>query len=274
MRKIGLDVWSYTGDSNQIGKYSLEALRTSPAAAVSTYAQLVRRVASLSFWNPEYVLFFRGQAADHHNSVGKSSIYPSIFRAKGGLLKRAEVTSRFDRLSAAEKALTARYNLDGSKRLKRHQLLRWAVLQHYEVCSTPLLDVTHSLRVACSFSGLQGEADRSYLYVLGLPQISGSVTASSEQGIQIIRLSSICPPGALRPHFQEAYVVGEYPTVDTVEQKAEYTRGEFDFARRLLCKFVLPGKDFWSRDFQPINRLALFPDQEDKLKLIADALRA
>jgi hypothetical protein len=127
--------------------------------------------------------------------------------------------------------------------------------------------------VACSFSAAKGATDPSYLYVLGLPQISGSVTASSEQGIQIIRLSSICPPGALRPHFQEAYVAGEYPTVDTVEQKAEYKRGEFDFARRLLCKFVLPTDGFWSRDFQSINRSALFPDQQDKLKPIADLIR-
>ena len=84
---------------------------------------------------------------------------------------------------------------------------------------------------------------------------------SSEHDLQIIRLTSICPPDALRPHFQEAYVLTEYPTVNTSEQKEAYRRGEFDFARRLLCKFVIPASGFWSSDFQPIPESALFPDK-------------
>jgi hypothetical protein len=79
----------------------------------------------------------------------------------------------------------------------------WAILQHYEVCDTPLLDVTNSLRVAASFATNNPAAEGPVLYVLGVPSLSGSITASSEQGLQIIRLSSICPPEARRPYFQE-----------------------------------------------------------------------
>jgi hypothetical protein len=66
-------------------------------------------------------------------------------------------------------------------------------LQHYEVCGTPLLDVTHSLRVAASFATNDAvKGHNPTLYVLVVPALSGSVSASSDQGLQTIRLSSIC----------------------------------------------------------------------------------
>ena len=78
---------------------------------------------------------------------------------------------------------------------------------------------------------------------------------------------SICPPEALRPHYQEAYLLGEYPTVSSYEEKMEYDFREFDFSRRLICKFRLPEKDFWdTRYFPKIYKKALFPDDHDVLK--------
>jgi hypothetical protein len=49
------------------------------------------------------------------------------------------------------------------------------------------------------------------LYVIGVPNISGAISASAEAGLQVIRLSSVCPPSAIRPNVQEGYLVGEYP---------------------------------------------------------------
>ena len=37
-------------------------------------------------------------------------------------------------------------------RLRRQRILRWSILQHYEICDTPLLDVTQSIRIAASFA--------------------------------------------------------------------------------------------------------------------------
>ena len=152
-------------------------------------------------------------------------------------------------------------------------MLRWAILQHYEVCATPLLDVTHSLRVAASFAQARMPESESFLFVLALPQISGSITTSSEHGIQMVRLLSVCPPAALRPHFQEGYLLGQYPTL-SADGGAEYDRSELDFSRRLLAKFRLgPSRHFWSTHFRPVPQAALFPDKRDRLKTLTDRIR-
>ena len=92
------------------------------------------------------------------------------------------------------------------------------------------------------------------MYVIGLPQISGSISVSSEHGIQNIRLLSVCPPAALRPHYQEGHLVGDYPTLGFAE-KMENEFHEVDFARRLVCKFRLAPDG----DFQPVRQEFLFP---------------
>ena len=99
----------------------------------------------------------------------------------------------------------SRLQLLGVDRMKRQQILRWAILQHYEVCPTPLLDVTHSLRIAASFASAHAD-NSAYIFVVGVPNLSGAVTASAEASIQTIRLSSVCPPTAVRAHIQEGYL--------------------------------------------------------------------
>jgi hypothetical protein len=149
--------------------------------------------------------------------------------------------------------------------MERYRILRWAILQHYEVCSTPLLDVTHSLRVAASFASDHESPAQPTLYVLGVPALSGTITASSEQGLQIIRLSSICPPEARRPYFQEGYLLAEYPDLVTLDEKLNYAAWEVDFGRRLLAKFRLARSGFWSAAFPAIPHEALYPDQSDAM---------
>lgn len=274
MRKIDYDIWSFLAGQRTIQKTKVSVVRRDRGQLVRTFAELVERVAQLSFRNPEFVLFYRGQAKDFSNRAGASSLYPAIFRTHTNYLKQAEVERRFQRLRRAEDLLSEQYNLDGARRIRIHQILRWAILQHYEVCATPLLDVTQSLRVACAFAQQQTKGG-ALIYILGLPQISGSVTASSEHGIQIIRLLSICPPSALRPHFQEGFLLGEYPTI-SFKTKAEYDRNEFDFGQRLLCKFRLGRKaSFWTKDFPMISQRALYPDARmDRLNRLAQAIKA
>ena len=253
------------------------AIRKSDACPVRTFADLVEKVAELSFQNPEHLLFFRGQAKDHRNGSGQTSVLPSLFRPQVNerRLSMPAIERRFQTLDAAEDVLYRRYErhrFAGRDSVRKFSILRWALLQHYEVCATPLLDLTHSLRVACSFAYLSGES-RPHLFVLALPQVSGSVTTSSEHGLQIIRLLSICPPTALRPHYQEGYLVGEFPTLSH-KQKMLYKQSELDFGCRLVSKFRLPEPNrFWRRHFSQIPPAALFPDRRDELVPLMKSIR-
>jgi hypothetical protein len=243
-------------------------VRSDPGVEIATYPDLVEKIAQLSFYNPEHVLLFRGQSRDWPNIRGNTSLKPSIFRPDRG--KRSspsslELTPRYNTLSHAERLIAQEFSFTGRQRMVRYRMLRWAILQHYEVCPTPLLDVTHSLRVAASFATNDHSDAESVLYVLGVPSLSGSITASSEQGIQIIRLSSICPPEARRPYFQEGYLLGEYPDLVTMDEKQNYHPYEIDFGRRLLAKFRLARSGFWPKDYTPIPNEALYPNQRDPL---------
>jgi hypothetical protein len=102
--------------------------------------------------------------------------------------------------------------------------------------------------------------------VLGVPNLSGAITASAEAGLQIVRLSSVCPPTALRPHIQEGYLLGEYPEMAGYDQKQHYPHFEIDFGRRLIAKFRFNLKSFWKNDaFPKVKRPALYPNQNDPL---------
>jgi hypothetical protein len=175
---------------------------------------------------------------------------------------------RYEVLTEAERLLSGDFRQSrflGRQRIARYRLLRWAILQHYEVCATPLLDVTHSLRVAASFATNCSSGVEPVIYILAVPAVSGSVSASSEQGIQTIRLSSICPPEARRPYFQEGYLLAEYPDLIAIDEKQDYRPYEIDFGRRLLAKFRLSPSGFWSKDYPPIPDVALYPDERDPL---------
>ena len=45
--------------------------------------------------------------------------------------------------------------------------------------------------------------------------------------------------------------------------KSRYNKAEWDFARRLICKFILPPSDkLWVDGFEPIGEEALFPKND------------
>jgi hypothetical protein len=137
-----------------------------------------------------------------------------------------------------------------------------------------LLDVTQSLRIAASFASNKTKSE-AYVFVLGVPNLSGSVTASAEAGIQIVRLASVCPPNALRPHIQEGYLLGEYPEMSDFDQKRNYGHFEIDFGRRLVAKFCFDPNEFWhARDpFPMITHEALYPDEDDELFKLTQSVK-
>ncbi len=256
------------------------AIRKDSAVYVSDYIDLAKKIAELQYENRDHVLLLRGQPCDYRNAHNNTTIKPSIFRGANRNPNNTEMLKRFERLRKAEELLVQHYKDNGdlprNREVMRRQILRWSILQHYEVCKTPLLDVTHSLRVAASFAS-DHDGDRGYVFVLGIPNISGAVTTSIENELQVIRLASVCPPQAFRPHIQEGYLLGEYPDIAVFEQKQLYRAHEVDFGRRLIAKFKFCKNPFWQNDnfnFPKIPREALYPVEGDEFFAFSEKLKS
>ncbi len=272
MEKIGNQkIWSYFDHASGSRPAANQKIRGGDGHLVHTYFELAKKVAELQFLNRDHVLLFRGQHKDYRSTKGNSTLKASLFRPYGSKVPTPrELENRFATLRQAESELVKRYTRErllGFERLKRHRVLRWAILQHYEVCKTPLLDVTQSLRVAASFASINYQTTEAFVFVFGVPNLSGAVTASSEASLQIVRLSSACPPEAVRPHLQEGYLLGEYPEIADFEQNAHYSYWEMDFGRRLVAKFRFNSKTLWSSsNFPPASEEALYPtEKRDRL---------
>ena len=273
MEVIGQDkLWSFSS-RGRLEKTTCLQVRKNQGISVRNYLTLATKVAHLQFANPNYVMLFRGQKADYpvaSKNGDISSLRPKIFRSK------TNISSRFDILNHAEAELIDEYerrSLPDLDRLRRHRTLRWSILQHYEICDTPLLDVTHSLRIAASFACDQA-IDEAFIFVLGVPNLSGAITASTEAGVQIVRLSGVCPPTAVRPHIQEGYLLGEYPELSDYNQKQHYENYEVDFGRRLVAKFRISPTEFWKDPLFPqIEHEALYPDKHDPVFEMARTIK-
>ena len=146
-------------------------------------------------------------------------------------------------------------------------MLQYSILQHYEVCKTPLLDVTQSLKVACSFAILNNENDIGYIYILGLPYITGRISVDSEDYITNVRLLSISCSASKRPFFQEGYLVQTEFTSD-----ADIEKGELDFNRRIVAVYEFKNnREFWGSE-TPITIENLYP-KEDIMKDICNKIK-
>lgn len=267
----GTNLWSFLDGRADAQKATPGKVRKGRGYHVDSYLELASKVAELQFRNKDFVLLFRGQPTDHRTPrTGLSTLRPSIFRPLSGreLLPRTTLEKRLTRLRQAERLLIEKFTSLkrlGRQRVQRQRLLRWAILQHYEVCDTPLLDVSQSLRIAASFAS-EGTSE-GFLYAFAIPNLSGTVTASAEAGIQIVRLSGVCPPSAIRPHIQEGFLLGEYPDFASIEQKDSYDLYELDFGRRLLAKFRFNPRSFWnSPEFPRVTHDALYPKSKDWLE--------
>jgi hypothetical protein len=274
MKAIREPVWSHLSLSDKFGKSEIkkseiDEVRASSAMGVNTFSELVKHIAYISYHNPDYPLFFRAQSKDHLTTDRMSSLYPSIYR--GPFRERSRISilrERFAILRRAEEELLREFagkRLLGRSKLEKFREMRWAILQHYCVCKTPLLDITHSLRVACSFA-MNYRTDDSYIFVLGVPHPHGGISYSVEEELMNIRLLSICPPKAIRPYFQEGFLVGSFPTSEEARDM------KLDVARRLIAKFHLKRATFMDTYFQPIPIGTLFP-KDDVVKRICERIK-
>ena len=226
---------------------------------VKTFRALVEQVAKLSFSNKDYLLFYRGQHSDFRNKANKSTFYPTIYR--GNHLSKKKLETRFDTLKRASKVLAESFKthkIEGHYELRRKKYIQWSILQHYEVTETPLIDLTQSLRVACSFAQLNNQNKNAFIYVFGMPYLMNRISINSEHDLVNIRLLSITPPTALRPYFQEGYLVG----TDDITS-SYYRKRELDLNNRLIAKFEIPNTDeFWGEFFNKIPQDALYPKHD------------
>jgi len=139
--------------------------------------------------------------------------------------------------------------------------VQWAIIQHYELWPTPLIDLTSSLRVAATFamSFTHGSPElprAGFLFVVGMPHLIGSIGFDVDRHIVLARLQSCCPATARRPHFQDGFLVGRFPMYEPSESVAEKS----SLRRRLIAKFKLVDTgNFWSDDFPLIPQNALIP---------------
>jgi hypothetical protein len=237
---------------------------------MSTFRGLVEAVAKLSYINRDEFIFFRGQNKDYQSRAGGSTLYPAIYR--GDVVPARELRHKFELLDQAARLLVERFKdagVEGHSDLRHRRYIQWSILQHYEVADTPLLDLTQSLRVACSFAQLKSTDPTCYVYVLGLPYITNRISFNSEHDIINVRLLSICPPAALRPYFQEGYVAGTADVTTEFDSKTE-----LDFRNRLIAKFAIPrANSFWGHGFNQIPETALFP-RGDKILDLCDRLKS
>jgi hypothetical protein len=273
MEEVGTaKVFSFFDGAKKVRQAANSEIRAGDGHPVSSYFELAKKVAELQFYNQEHVLFFRGQSTDFKNSARNTTLKPSALRSdpKSPLTppNQTDLRSRFEELKHYEHRLVELLEFNetlGRQRVARHRILRWSILQHYEKCDTPLLDVSQSIRIAASFASM-GKGQTAFVYVLAVPNVSGVISASAEAGLQTVKLAGICPPNAVRPYIQEGYLLGEYPEMPDFDQKQHYRHYEIDFGRRLIAKFRLDLHSFWADpDFPMVTRAALYPNARDPL---------
>ena len=267
MDEIVRHVWSPQPGERLLRRCRVRDVMASRGVELGTFRELVEAVAAVGYANRRHNLFFRGQDADYKIAAGRrhkqiSAILPSIYRpARGDASLPADLLGgRFEELDALAGLVADTYRaseLFGSwKRIGRYEELRWALLQHYQVCPTPLTDVTQSLRVAASFATAGTKGHSGVLYVFGLPHVNGSISYHVDESLLVVKLQSICPPAAKRAHYQEGFLVGNFP------HGRERTTA-VNLGYRMLAKFRLRREGFWDEEFHRVPGRALMPEDDD-----------
>jgi len=248
----------------------LEEILESRPRFVETYDDLVKDVAQILHRHRNLALFYRGQNADYKENK-KTVILPSIYRKKDDETKLF-VKKNFvvlDKGTFELKRLFNSHYFTGRNLLNRYPEIAWSLLQHYEICATPLIDLTQSLHVACSFAFDRNDNDTGIVYIIGLPWQTDAIGYNSYEELVNIKLLCVCPPRAQRPFFQEGYLAGPFPNY----RLDDSTRVEqFDFARRLIAKFEIPKEStFWGKGFSmiPVDKLY---QPNDKIKKLCDEI--
>ena len=257
-------------DNNSVNK---DILASKPIL-IKSFRDLVKAVAAISNFNREYHIFFRGVKYDYKNE-NKTTILPSIYWDKG-VFPEFNLNFNFQTLNEKSVQLVNKLRdykseFPGALNVFRFEELQWAILQHYRICPTPLLDITQSLQVACSFATLNNSNETGIIYLLGMPYINGPISFHFNDELINLRLLNICPPQAMRPFFQEGYLAGHFPNYRTNEASRSHL---YDFSQRLIAKFEIPvGFNFWGQNFKALPLPALYPESDPMKQLLIEMMR-
>lgn len=262
---INLDYRKYGIFTDKRSKPVLsEIILKSDPLLVDKYDNLVKYVAQIQYRSRNMNLFFRGQSKDYMID-GKTVIMPSIYRFNAD--ERNNLKQRFGNLEKKVDELRHLFNsravkFVGTQLINKYPEIAWAMLQHYEICPTPLLDITHSLHVACSFAFDRNDSEFGIIYVLGMPWQNDPIGYNSNEELVNLKLLGVSPPQAQRPYFQEGYLAGPFPNYKLDEPSRI---NQFDFGRRLVAKFKIPiVEEFWGTGFNRIPSEKLY-QKEDKI---------
>lgn len=180
--------------------------------------------------------------------------------------------NRSNQLKEVLQTLGRPFDNEQKHRLSLYPVARWSMLRHYECAETPFLDITISARVACSFAVMDYNAStekkrefakEGWVYVLGLPQVSGHVTVSAESHLKVVRLLSMAPPFAERPNFQEAYLAGCYPVPTSFEDCKDFRLSDFDLMHRVICRFHIKNPQSFEGRYTLLDKGSLMPESKE-----------
>lgn len=242
---------------------TVNRIRASEGFPVKSFRQLMDEVAHVTLSNRNYEMYYRGQRKDYKNNqaifykerIPKTIIYPSICRPELNddgtpkhSIRKTQISKRYEDLSKMVELVRGRRSYFNE--------YYYSLFQHYEILPTPLIDITQSLRVAASFALNKSKA--GYVYVFGLPYPNQSISYYSDLGIVLIKLQNVVPVKALRPRYQEGYLVGKYPIRPTKTNSD-------DLANRMVAKFTVDNTDgkFWDKYFQPMPNEILYPESDE-----------
>lgn len=252
----------------RINNKSISEHRLDDGEIVNSFSELIHKIGAIQNIVPEYMIYFRGQSIDYSLKEG-TNLLPSIYRKNtNGELHSYELKERIEKLiDTEEKVMKYFYkkkiglnDFNLFTKLNRNKELKWALIQHYEIAKTPLIDLTYSIDVAATFALLGNKNDYGYIYLIALPYPKNSIDINVDEKLINIRLNCFCPPEARRPHYQDGILVGTYPfDYDNTERKKEY-----DIASRLIKKFrIKNSKEFWDKDFKAIPESIIYPGVYD-----------
>lgn len=271
MNRIENKIWSYydveklrlkggVSTSEYLNDTSVSKVRLSAGHKIKSFKELVENVALLAKKNNQYDIYFRGQRKDCKDKNGRTYVYPSICRpnrnANNSLKKRIRTNTIEKRYEELLKF--SDYFRNNSSYKDSFYEYYFALIQHYELLPTPLIDITQSIRTAATFA--LDNSETGFFYIFGLPYAQGSISHFIDLNIVLVKLQSVCPENANRPHYQEGFLVGRLPF------HPKKSAGD-NLARRMIAKFYLDNTDgdFWDENFRPLpNDLIKPPDDEFK----------
>jgi hypothetical protein len=242
-----------------VAAQAVDNIRASDPIPVATFTELSAHVAEIAAMNHTWMTFYRGQAQDWRNRVHKTTILPTLFRPPRGAtsLPASVRQQRFERLEQAVEALRRSWKgLRPPNPLWRFREYAVALLQHYGICPTPMIDLTTSLQVAASFARGDAGLDDGVVYVIAMPYPHQTISLYPDQSLSLARLQALVPRGARRPQYQEGWLAGRLPI--SAEKTAHDEAGG-----RLLAKYALAeGEAFWDGGFRPILQATLLPEDD------------